>query len=81
MLDYKNNTIENPNAFEVNTAIQRCLAKAIALHGLGLYVYAGEDLPNDDTQPTKAKPAKAPQKPLVKTTFSRCGSKIGNLIS
>ena len=35
----------NPDAFAVNTAMQRCLAKAIALHGLGLYIYAGEDLP------------------------------------
>jgi hypothetical protein len=32
----------------VNTAMQRCLAKAIALHGLGLYIYTGEDLPKED---------------------------------
>src|SRR5690606_8007016 len=30
---------------DINTSIQRCLVKAIALHGLGLYIYAGEDLP------------------------------------
>jgi hypothetical protein len=29
--------------------MQRCLAKAIALHGIGLYLYAGEDLPDSDT--------------------------------
>jgi hypothetical protein len=45
VLDYKNKAITNPNAMEVNTAMQRCLAKAIALHGIGLYIYAGEDLP------------------------------------
>ena len=45
VLDNRNQTIEKPNAFQVNTSIQRCLAKAIALHGLGLYIYAGEDLP------------------------------------
>lgn len=47
VLDYQNKPIQNPNAFDVNKAIQRCLVKAIALHGLGLYIYAGEDLPND----------------------------------
>jgi len=45
VLDHRNKTIEQPNAFQINTSIQRCLAKAIALHGLGLYIYAGEDLP------------------------------------
>ena len=45
VLDNRNQTIEIPNAFQINTSIQRCLAKAIALHGLGLYIYAGEDLP------------------------------------
>jgi hypothetical protein len=34
-----------PNAFEINTSIQRALAKCISLHGLGLYIYRGEDLP------------------------------------
>lgn len=45
VLDSKNRPIEIPNAFDINTSIQRCLVKSIALHGLGLYVYAGEDLP------------------------------------
>jgi len=45
VLDNRNQTILEPNAFQINTSIQRCLAKAIALHGLGLYIYAGEDLP------------------------------------
>ena len=45
VLDHMNKTVAEPNAFQVNNSIQRCLAKAIALHGLGLYIYAGEDLP------------------------------------
>ena len=49
VLDHTNKSIANPNAFEINTSIQRCLAKAIALHGLGLYIYAGEDLPTDSS--------------------------------
>ena len=48
VLDHRNQTITEPNAFEINTSIQRCLAKAIALHGLGLYIFAGEDLPEGD---------------------------------
>ena len=45
VMDFRNKAIQNPDAMSVNTAMQRCLAKAIALHGLGLYIYAGEDLP------------------------------------
>jgi hypothetical protein len=45
VMDFRNRAILNPNAYEVNTAMQRCLAKAISLHGIGLYIYAGEDLP------------------------------------
>ena len=39
---------ENVTSFEVNKAIQRALTKAIARHGLGLYIYAGEDLPEEE---------------------------------
>jgi len=48
VLDYKNKAIPNPDAMATNTAMQRCLAKAIALHGIGLYIYAGEDLPQSE---------------------------------
>jgi hypothetical protein len=47
VMDYRNKAIPNPDAFSVNTAMQRCLAKAIALHGLGLSLYVGEDLWDD----------------------------------
>jgi len=49
ILDFRNKPIPSPNAFDVNTSIMRCLAKGVALHGLGLYIYAGEDLPETDT--------------------------------
>ena len=48
VLDNRNQPIEKPNAFHINTSLQRALAKAIALHGLGLYIFAGEDLPEPD---------------------------------
>ena len=47
VMDYRNKPIAEPDSFAVNTAMQRALAKAIALHGIGLYIYNGEDLPPD----------------------------------
>jgi hypothetical protein len=47
VMDFRNKAIPNPDAFAVNTAIMRCMAKALSLHGLGLYIYAGEDLPEE----------------------------------
>jgi hypothetical protein len=47
VMDYRNKAISNPDAFAVNTAIMRCMTKALSLHGLGLYIYAGEDLPEE----------------------------------
>ena len=55
VMDHRNKPIPDPDAFQVNTAMQRCLAKAIALHGLGLYIYAGEDVP-DEVKPEKPEP-------------------------
>lgn len=47
VMDFRNKSIllENLTSFDVNKAIQRSLTKAVARHGLGLYIYAGEDLP------------------------------------
>jgi hypothetical protein len=64
VLDGRNRPIAEPTAFDINTSIQRCLVKAIALHGLGLYVYAGEDLPEGDkpvVDPPKAPVATLPR--------------------
>lgn len=49
VMDYKNQSIPQGKvtSFDVNKAIQRSLTKACARHGLGLYIYAGEDLPED----------------------------------
>lgn len=52
VMDYKNKSIpvENITSFDVNKAIQRSLTKAVARHGLGLYIYAGEDLPEEENK-------------------------------
>jgi hypothetical protein len=58
VMDYRNKAIPNPDAFAVNTAIMRCMTKALSLHGLGLYIYAGEDLPegeSDEGTPDESK--------------------------
>lgn len=55
VMDYRNKAIHNPDAFSVNTAMQRCLAKAISLHGLGMYIYAGEDLPMVEMKESETK--------------------------
>ena len=67
VMDYRNKAISNPDAFAVNTAMQRCLAKAIALHGLGLYIYSGEDLPatNHDEDVANSKFVQAPTQPIT----------------
>jgi len=53
VMDFKNRSIplEQITSFDVNKAIQRSLTKAVARHGLGLYIYAGEDLPEGEKQP------------------------------
>lgn len=48
VMDNRNNAIKNPDARKVSDTIMRCMTKAVALHGLGLYIYAGEDLPEQD---------------------------------
>ena len=55
ILNNSNKTVQAPNSFEVNTSIKRCLAKCLALHGLGLYIYRGEDLPFEEEEPVKPK--------------------------
>lgn len=54
VMDYNNRSIpyEKVTSFAVNTAIQRSLTKALARHGLGLYIYAGEDLPEASEKKT-----------------------------
>ena len=67
VMDYRNNSIplEKVTSFDVNKAIQRSLTKAAARHGLGLYIYAGEDLPEEEAEAQKAE-KQAKEIPKVK---------------
>lgn len=60
VLDGRNKPLPAPSVFDINTSIQRCLVKAIALHGLGLYIYAGEDLPATSEEPKPEQQAPEP---------------------
>ena len=86
VMDYKNKAIPNPDAFAVNTAIMRCMTKALSLHGLGLYIYAGEDLPEgegsdidvnsmiDHLSAIEAASTIEELKDVYTTAYSACGS-------
>lgn len=74
VMDHRNKPIAEPDAFQVNTAMQRCLAKAIALHGLGLYIYAGEDLPYEEEKPKIEPKATAEKINAAKEKLLACKS-------
>ena len=62
VMDFRNASIlvDKVTSFDVNKTIQRSLTKAVARHGLGLYIYAGEDLP--DAADEEKRPAATPKK-------------------
>lgn len=64
VIDERNTTIQNPKADQINKSIMRCLVKAIALHGLGLHIYAGEDLPLADEVEHVDAPKQQKSKPV-----------------
>ena len=66
VMDFRNNSIpyERVTSTDVNKAIQRSLTKAAARHGLGLYIYAGEDLPEDEAEARKQEKPKVDDIPM-----------------
>ena len=80
VLDNRNQSIEQPNAFQINTSLQRALAKCIALHGLGLYIFAGEDLPEPDAlTPDEEKKLYDLAKPMGKKFVNDLKYKTNNM--
>lgn len=53
----KDISVEPATMFDVNKTIMRCLVKNLAMFGLGLYIYSGEDLPEIETEKISAKDA------------------------
>jgi len=68
VMDARNNSLplERVTSFDMNKSIQRSLTKACARHGLGLYIYAGEDLPEGDPEPEKKPEKTSGKKPAKK---------------
>jgi len=62
VLNFRNQALENPNTFEINSAKMRCMTKAFSLLGLGHYIYAGEDIPT--SQGDKANALESAKKEL-----------------
>ena len=61
MIANRSMAIDQIQATDVINTIQRCATKAIARHGLGMHVYRGEDIPDDDKPPVTKEPVKAPK--------------------
>jgi len=79
VLNHQNKPIPEPNSFEINTSIQRCLTKAIGLAtGIGLALYAGEDLPKEEKEVV---PITETQAKKVKTLIAKTGSDIEKLLA
>jgi hypothetical protein len=66
VMNNNNQPIANPDANNVNKSMQRCLVKAIALHGIGLYIFEGEDIPEEDEQEQIVQKAKIEDSRLLK---------------
>ena len=75
VLDYRNKAVKNPDAFSVNSSLQRCLTKAISYHGLGHYIYAGEDLPPNDGEEAQEE---APKEPVKKPKVQKAKPQVKN---
>lgn len=77
VMDFRNKSIplDNISSFDVNKTIQRSLTKAVARHGLGLYIYAGEDLPEDDKPQKKETPDFEKEATAQKTAHTKALNK------
>lgn len=83
VMDYKNKSIplEQVTSMDVNKTIQRSLTKACARHGLGLYVYAGEDLPEEEQKQVDNHPYTQELEQMLKGQNYLTPDKVKSLIS
>lgn len=79
VMDCRNRPIpaESVTSVDVNKAIQRSLTKAVARHGLGLYIYAGEDLPESEGAGNTVSSAQKSQPDLI---CRDCGGNISDTV-
>ena len=67
-------TVEPISMFDINKAVMRCLVKYLAMFGLGLYIYAGEDLPEDIKEYVCADCGKAVDSGMAQRTLKAFGT-------
>ncbi|MGL5981768.1 MAG: DUF1071 domain-containing protein, partial [Cetobacterium sp.] len=85
IMDNKNNSVSTPDSRNVNDSLMRCLAKNIALFGIGLALYTGEDLEQfvvvDELSSLKKEVMKKyKDNPETKETFKKFSEKFGKLV-
>tara|TARA_R110000751_G_scaffold288487_1_gene394554 strand:- start:3724 stop:4275 length:552 start_codon:yes stop_codon:yes gene_type:complete len=72
VMDNRNKSIVNPTTRDISDARMRCLVKCIAMFGLGIYIYAGEDLPES----TKTEVVSAEQAKTIKSLLEQTGADV-----
>ena len=79
---YGEKTVEAATTFDINKTMMRCLVKNLAMFGLGLYIYAGEDLPETETAPVKETTAvaTAPKKETTLITLEKDSDNWANVL-
>ncbi|MAH50139.1 hypothetical protein CMI37_30240 [Candidatus Pacearchaeota archaeon] len=79
VMDNRNNAIKNPNACDINKGKMRCLVKTMAMFGLGHYIYAGEDLP-EDTGKVAPSDALVKAQVIIRKAYEKHGDSIYNYV-
>lgn len=69
---YSSYTVDKCTMFDVNKTIMRCLVKNLAMFGLGLYIYSGEDLPEDDERVSSKSSSKSSPTPPSDEDKKKC---------
>lgn len=76
VMDYRNQSIKNPSMTDINKSIMRCLTKNLAMFGIGISLYAGEDLPSEPDEPKQVTKTAAKQQPKEIFKCVECGKAI-----
>lgn len=81
-MNFSNKAVKESDVtmMDINKAIQRATVKAIALHGLGLYIYAGEDLPEGEEKPKKSPVKKKTVETKADTPVKKSGNSFRNSV-
>lgn len=79
VMDNRNNAVANPDARKISDTTMRCLVKAISLFGLGLYIFAGSDLPTAEVQ-AAGKPVSDAQGLVIGDLIEETGTDLAKVL-